>query len=222
MGLKFSEFFESSMYESSDTQIMVCKKCSSHLCLSVLIVSDQFSGASGSAYLVDNLINYDADPTVEETKMKTGVYLINKVRCHQCKVQVGWTYKKSFSYEESYKEGKFVIEKYYIKFIPNNSSTDVLLEQAKKLYNRRHLSSANSTASASSSISSVSTNSPPLGHFKFIGNRGLDEKSKLPIRRPNSIDFRDIHNGSFLSTLRFQGIDKDEFDDDKEDVIVDV
>lgn len=142
MGLKYTDFFESSEYELEETQIIICKQCSSHLCLSKLIVSDSFCGSSGPAYLVENLINCTTEPALEETQMKTGLYLIKKVKCHQCLTTLGWKYKKAFSYRESYKEGKFVIEKAYIEFINNNSSTKNLTEIARENYRRRLSSSS--------------------------------------------------------------------------------
>lgn len=147
MGLKYTNFFDNSEYESDDTEIIICKECSSHLCLSSLIISDSFLGSSGPALLVDKLINYVCADEIEETQMKTGTYLIRKVKCHQCLTTFGWTYKKSFTYRESYKEGKFVIENAYIKSIENNSYTETLIELAKQNYRRRL--SSNSTISSS-------------------------------------------------------------------------
>lgn len=141
MGLQYTNFFENEDYEC-DTQIILCKQCSCHLCLSNLIISDSFTGGSGQAYLVDKLINFTLDEKVEESQMKTGRYLIRKVRCHQCNTILGWTYKKSFDYRESYKEGKFVIERAYLNVIENNSSTKNLIELAKQNYRRRLSSNA--------------------------------------------------------------------------------
>lgn len=147
MGLKNTEFFDNSSYESDDTQIIVCSQCLSHLCLSNLIISDKFRGSSGDAYLVDRLINVQPDDHDQETQMLTGVYVINKVRCAQCYTNIGWFYKKLANYSEAYKEGKYVVEKLYIREVQNQSSTASLLHQAKCLHRRR--SSANSVSSSS-------------------------------------------------------------------------
>ena len=212
MGLKYTNFFENSSYESSDTQIVICKNCSSHLCLSHLILSDNFRGSTGPAYLVDKLINYQLENGSQETRMLTGNYLINKVKCHQCSNQLGWTYKKAFSYSETYKEGKFVIEKDYIKLIPNNSSTASLMEKAKLNNSRRR--------SSGSSSSSVDYNNTSDDVFKF--NPVDPTKAKMEESVGNSsINFRDTDGVSILGRLRFQGIDKEEFDEDQ-DVFVDV
>lgn len=150
MGLKHTDFFESTSYESGDTQIIVCNECLAHLCLSTMVLSDKFRGLSGDAYLVDKLINIQPDDKDQETPMLTGVYLINKVKCLQCFTTLGWFYKKSFNYSESYKEGKYVVEKKFIREIPNNCATATLVQQARLL--RRRRSSANSNVSSSSSI----------------------------------------------------------------------
>lgn len=162
MGLRYTDFFDSCNYEPSDTQIVICGSCSSHLCLSHLILSDNFTGSSGPAYLVDKLINYQPDGGLIETKMRTGEYLINKVRCHQCMSPLGWNYKKAFSYSEAYKEGKFVIEEKYIKLIPNNLSTAALEEKARKSRSRRHSSGSSVQSSFNRSHSFASTASSTI------------------------------------------------------------
>lgn len=144
MGLRHTEFFDNTSYESSSTQIIVCDECLAHLCLSSLVLSDNFSGLSGDALLVDKLINISTDNRDLKTEMKTGLYLVNKIHCSQCLTELGWMYKKLFKYLEVYKEGKFVIEKSFIKEIPNNSSSSVLIQQARLLRRRRSLASATS------------------------------------------------------------------------------
>ena len=90
-------------------QIITCKGCSSHLCLSDLILSDNFNGASGPAYLVEDLINIEFNLQSEETPMKTGVYKINKVKCHQCKNQLGWYYKNLIHLLKLIKKGNLLL-----------------------------------------------------------------------------------------------------------------
>lgn len=175
MGLQYTNFFEGAEYECNDTQIIICKECSSHLCLSSLIISDSFSGSSGPAYLVDRIINYVLDGDVEETQMKTGVYLIKKVKCHQCLTTIGWTYKKSFKYSESYKEGKFVIEKAFLKIINNNSSTQNLIQLARQNYRRRL--SSNSTNNSCELDEDFKFNDSNL---KYLNRLKLHNAKELP------------------------------------------
>lgn len=137
MGLKLTDFFEPNSYEDKDTEVIVCNECLAHLCLSSLVLSDQFWGLSGEAYLVDRLINIVCDKKDLETSMRTGVYVINKIKCLQCSTKLGWHYKKSFKYSEYYKEGKYVIEKKFIRQITNHCSMARLAEHAKLLKRRR-------------------------------------------------------------------------------------
>ena len=215
MGLKNTNFFDNSKYETPDLKIICCKGCSSHLCLSDLIISDQFSGSSGPAYLVDKLINIEYDKQLKETKMRTGVYEINKIRCHQCKFELGWYYKKAHSYSETYKEGKYVIENEYILFIANNSSTNMLVEQARKNKIKRRYSST----STISNESIEHTMERGIDTFKFSSH-------SHQFKSPKHIDYRDISNGLFLNRLRIPVYDKDLNEDDEDhdedhDVFVD-
>ncbi|EGW35483.1 uncharacterized protein SPAPADRAFT_48472 [Spathaspora passalidarum NRRL Y-27907] len=212
MGLRCTNYFENSKYESPDIQIITCKGCSSHLCLSDLILSDNFNGASGPAYLVDNLINIEFNLKSEETPMKTGVYLINKIKCHQCKSPLGWYYKKSYSCAETYKEGKFVIEKNYIKFVDNHTTMRLLMERAMKNRYRRRLSSV-STLSVDE-LDSIGDDKPSTLHYSQAPLiKGLDTDHtgtnknnfnfftyQIKKRRSSSSDYR--QGGIFLNRLR--------------------
>lgn len=210
MGLKITDFFASSSYEDGETQIIVCIECLSHLCLSNLVLSDKFWGLSGEAYLVDKLINVQADHVDSETQMKTGIYVINKVRCLQCSTILGWMYKKSYSGAEAYKEGKYVIERKYIYLIPNNSATSLLAEQAKNLRRRR--------SSTSLSISDDDS---------FLLNNACNNPEKSPSSMARGLrpPFLHLHDSIDHSLGRRTFLhDKDNFDEQEEDanVFVDV
>ncbi|KAG7193946.1 uncharacterized protein KQ657_005145 [Scheffersomyces spartinae] len=201
----------------------------------------RFTGSSGAAYFVKDLINFEPSLTVIESQMRTGIYLINKVRCHQCKITIGWHYQKSYMAEEQYKEGKFVIERAFLDVIPNNSATEFLLEQGLIHYKRRKSSGANSVLSQASSPSRTSPN-PDWDSEKFGGgyiyhhhNTHLNSSNSnstsnaVAVPTPNSsslrssalyrgsrsvFEFRGLNNGTLLSRLR--GFDKDECDEDEE------
>lgn len=132
MGLRNTEFFESTQYEQKNAQVFVCRACLAHLCLLLLVISDNFKGLALLAYLVDKVINVQPDGVDQETRMLTGIYVINKVHCLQCRTYLGWTYKKLYDYNEQYKEGKYVIERNFIREIHNHSSTAKLLRQARR------------------------------------------------------------------------------------------
>lgn len=46
--------------------------------------------------------------------MMTGLHKIRSIKCIQCKTTVGWTYVFAYAESEKYKEGKFIIERYYV------------------------------------------------------------------------------------------------------------
>ncbi|KHC35204.1 hypothetical protein MGO_03549 [Candida albicans P76055] len=233
MGLKCTNYFENSKYESPNIQIITCKGCSSHLCLSDLILSDNFNGASGPAYLVEDLINIEFNLQSEETPMKTGVYKINKVKCHQCKNQLGWYYKKSYSFAETYKEGKFVIERKFINFTDNLTTTQLLTERAlqNKFKRRYSNNSTNSSTSNTSNSSTISNNSISDLEIDESGSSQHEsfltkEKFKLLNRRRSSGTNGNI-NATLLNHLRIpyhsirnegrNGAEEEEDDDDDDE-----
>lgn len=187
MGLKNTDFFESKSYEG-DTHIIVCNECLTHLCLSSLVLLDKFCSQLGDAYLVDRLINVTPDGEDRKTPMRTGVYLINKIRCVQCASTLGWVYKKLFSYSELYKEGKYVIERAYIHEIPN-VSTEALVLQARHLLRRRL--SVMSSVSASSDEYSMKGNAQ---HMR-MARVPLD-----PVLRLAMVGMMDNHDDVFVDT----------------------
>lgn len=211
MGLILTDFFENTSYEDQETRVIVCDECLAHLCLSNLVLSDQFWGLSGDAYLVDKLINILCDSKDLETRMQTGVYLINKIRCLQCDAKLGWHYKKSYKYSEYYKEGKYVIEKKFIRQIPNHFTTALLTEQAKLLHRRRSLASIASNATDDDLLIHLFRKKANVSEFELPVNI----PSKSGSRRPPST-FRDGIS-HLLSRSRFAGIEKEDLDEQDED-----
>lgn len=53
--------------------------------------------------------------------MTTGRHIIRTIRCKNCQSLIGWTYVKAFESEQKYKEGKFIIEKSYMREIDNSA-----------------------------------------------------------------------------------------------------
>lgn len=217
MGLKHTEFFENTSYDASNTKIFVCNECLSHLCLSSLVLSDKFWGLLGDAYLVDKLINVQPDDTDQETSMKTGVYLINKIRCLQCFTNLGWLYKKLYKHLESYKEGKYVIEKKYISQVANHTNTATLLQQARLLRRRR---SSASTVSNSSVDDDAFLGSMRRKHLEDMTFSTFLRDHDTSPRRCSASSFRD-GIAQALSRQRLNK-EKDEFDEhDEADIFVD-
>lgn len=210
MGLILTDFFEPISYEDKDTEVIVCNECLSHLCLSSLVLLDQFWGLSGDAYLVEKLINITRESEDIESSMRTGVYIINKIKCLQCRIVLGWQYKKSFKYSEYYKEGKYVIEKKYIRLITNNCTTAHLTEQAKLLKRRR---------SSASIASSLAEEENPLATFRSrIEADDYDFKGAIAVkgdtRRTSVSNFRDgISHLLTRTRLQSEKNDLDEHDE---------
>jgi len=91
----------------------VCKNCKIHFADSKDLISKQFRGKIGTAFLFQNVINVFMGPESEK-EMMTGVHVVSDVYCVQCSVVIGWTYVKAYEEDQKYKEGKFIIEKAYM------------------------------------------------------------------------------------------------------------
>ncbi|GBL48208.1 hypothetical_protein [Candidozyma auris] len=215
MGLKSTEFFENTSYDSKNNKIFVCNECSSHLCLSNLVISDQFTGASGPAYLVDKLINVQPMGPDQEKQFRTGIYVVNDICCSQCHTTLGWFYKKSAAYAEQYKEGKYVVERAFIREVPNHTSTASLLQQARS--SRRRRSSANSATSSFDDESSLeSFRRRRSDEFKFGSVHVKLDSSSSSSSPSSNIPHPRAARGSHSSSSRFVSV-KDEFDEHDED-----
>ncbi|ANZ73615.1 BA75_01741T0 [Komagataella pastoris] len=95
---------------SRDSNLLLCNQCYTQVCQMPLIISDNFHGKHGKAYLVSHLLNVDLDEKPSTKIMLTGEYLVTNVYCKQCQSCLGWKYLESDSRKENYKVGKFVIE----------------------------------------------------------------------------------------------------------------
>lgn len=136
--------------------------------------------------------------------MHTGTYLINKVMCHQCGHKLGWYYRKAYSYEQHYKEGKYVIENKFVRFISNNLSTQVLERRA--LYNKlkRRYSSSSACSGISNGVNvDTEVTKLPSRH-----------KVRLPIPIPARITVPSLLNLGMSSTRHVVRFEKDLICDD--------
>ncbi|KAA8624868.1 Yippee zinc-binding protein [Pyrenophora tritici-repentis] len=102
MGLTYNIYLNSS-------RIYGCKNCKTHLSNHDDILSRNFRGQHGKAYLFDSVVNItESDPN--ERNMTTGRHIVRDIHCRQCKETVGWKYDKAYEASEKYKEGKFILE----------------------------------------------------------------------------------------------------------------
>jgi hypothetical protein len=77
------------------------------------IISKQFTGRSGKAYLFSNVVNV-SEGKREDRHFITGLHTVVDIHCSNCYSILGWKYEKAFEESQKYKEGTFIIEKAYM------------------------------------------------------------------------------------------------------------
>ncbi|GAB7358202.1 hypothetical protein MBLNU230_g0355t1 [Neophaeotheca triangularis] len=90
-------------------RIYGCKNCKTHLADHEEIISRNFRGQHGKAYLFNSVVNILAGEAAERN-MTTGRHVVRDICCRQCKETVGWKYDRAYESTEKYKEGKFILE----------------------------------------------------------------------------------------------------------------
>ncbi|ETS73987.1 hypothetical protein PFICI_13853 [Pestalotiopsis fici W106-1] len=93
----------------SDLRKFGCKSCKTFLALYESIISRNFRGQHGKAYLFSNVENVDFGMP-QEKSMTTGMHTLRDARCLGCGEVMGWKYDKAKEKSERYKEGKIVLE----------------------------------------------------------------------------------------------------------------
>ncbi|KAK4195584.1 Yippee/Mis18 [Triangularia verruculosa] len=102
MGLTYNTYLNSEAIHG-------CKNCKAHLANGHDIISRNFRGQHGKAYLFNTVVNVETgDPS--ERNMTTGRHVVRDIMCRQCKEVVGWKYDRAYESSEKYKEGKFILE----------------------------------------------------------------------------------------------------------------
>ncbi|MCJ1315629.1 hypothetical protein MMC15_000949 [Xylographa vitiligo] len=102
MGLAYN------VYLNAD-RIFGCKSCKTHLATHDAIISRNFRGQHGKAYLFASVVNIQQAEATERN-MTTGRHIVRDISCRQCKETVGWKYDKAYEASEKYKEGKYILE----------------------------------------------------------------------------------------------------------------
>ncbi|XP_020250359.1 protein yippee-like isoform X1 [Asparagus officinalis] len=93
-------------------KIYSCKHCHTHLALSDDILSRTFHCRHGKAYLFNKVVNVTTGSN-EERLMMTGMHTVADIFCVGCGSIVGWKYEAAYEKSQKYKEGKFILERYY-------------------------------------------------------------------------------------------------------------
>ncbi|KAF7856198.1 uncharacterized protein EAF02_011457 [Botrytis sinoallii] len=102
MGLSYNTYLTSN-------KIYGCKSCKTHLSTHEEIISRNFRGQHGKAYLFGTVVNIlPGDPS--ERNMTTGRHIVRDITCKRCNECVGWKYDKAYEASEKYKEGKYILE----------------------------------------------------------------------------------------------------------------
>ncbi|KAK9381110.1 Yippee/Mis18 [Kockiozyma suomiensis] len=102
MGLKYNVFLE-------DSRVYGCKACNTHLSNYHDIISRQFRGQHGKAYLFEKVVNV-TEGNPENRTMTTGEHTVRDIHCRHCNACVGWKYDHAYEPSEKYKEGKYILE----------------------------------------------------------------------------------------------------------------
>ncbi|CAI2374734.1 unnamed protein product [Moneuplotes crassus] len=87
-----------------------CLSCKAHLSAVDSVVSKEFKGSTGVAYLIEDVVN-TFDGTSEERELMSGVHVVCDIFCVKCYSYVGWRYLKAYREDQKYKEGKFILER---------------------------------------------------------------------------------------------------------------
>lgn len=90
--------------------IYTCSSCQSHLALHDELISTNFRGRTGRAYLFATVSNVNHSAK-EDRMLSTGLHTVCDVFCIACHTNVGWYYEEAFEESQKYKEGKYVLEK---------------------------------------------------------------------------------------------------------------
>ncbi|PWN22870.1 yippee-like protein [Microstroma glucosiphilum] len=103
MGMTHAEFLTSH-------RIFGCLKCQTHLTTAEDLISRQFNGQHGKAFLFSRVVNVNFGEA-EDRHMTTGMHTVRDIRCDKCRTVLGWKYDRAYVATEKYKEGKFILEK---------------------------------------------------------------------------------------------------------------
>ncbi|POY73525.1 hypothetical protein BMF94_3462 [Rhodotorula taiwanensis] len=109
MGLKHREYLAVPA-TAAGGKVLGCKRCRTHLTTSEQIVSKNFNGQHGRAYLFTSVVNVALGPP-EDRSMTTGLHTVRDVMCAKCGETLGWKYDRAYEATQKYKEGKYILER---------------------------------------------------------------------------------------------------------------
>ncbi|KAJ9679986.1 hypothetical protein PVL29_021772 [Vitis rotundifolia] len=87
-----------------------CRNCRNPVAFWQDLISKEFWGKSGRAYLFHHAMNIVVGEK-EEKQLITGLFTIANISCSNCGEVMGWKYVQAYEPRERFKEGKFIIER---------------------------------------------------------------------------------------------------------------
>ncbi|CAL9015023.1 unnamed protein product [Prunus brigantina] len=93
-----------------EIQIFKCRYCKVDSASRDDVVSKEFQGRYGRAYLFRNVVNISLGP-IEERELISGLHTVNDVYCSSCQQIMGWKYDKAYEPSQKYKEGMYILER---------------------------------------------------------------------------------------------------------------
>ncbi|PSS11932.1 Protein yippee-like [Actinidia chinensis var. chinensis] len=98
------------MAELIGPRLYSCYRCRNHVSLHDDIISKDFQGRNGRAFLFTHAMNVVAGPK-EDRQLTTGLHTVADIYCGDCREVLGWKYERAYVATQKYKEGKFILEK---------------------------------------------------------------------------------------------------------------
>ncbi|XP_011004495.1 PREDICTED: putative yippee-like protein Os10g0369500 [Populus euphratica] len=113
MGRLYIETVQNSGGEGGEgrvRKIFKCKWCKVEFASYYDILSKDFQGRFGRAYLFRNVVNISLGPS-EERLLVSGWHTVCDIYCTSCQQILGWKYEKAYEESQKYKEGMYILEK---------------------------------------------------------------------------------------------------------------
>ncbi|CAN1175064.1 Putative yippee-like protein Os10g0369500 [Linum perenne] len=98
------------LLEVNGARVFKCKCCNVDFASYEDIVSKEFQGRYGRAYLFRKVVNVSLGAS-EERNLSSGMHVVNDIYCSSCQQILGWKYEKALEETQKYKEGLFILEK---------------------------------------------------------------------------------------------------------------
>ncbi|CAD6190691.1 unnamed protein product [Caenorhabditis auriculariae] len=121
MGLKFLENW-------GGRAVYSCEKCGNYLSNGSEVLSTNFTGVTGQAYLFRRVANLRLGE-IDVREMITGKHHVRDAFCVCCEAKLGWMYEFAWNDSERYKEGAITLERKLI------SKSDGLKDDPQKPFN---------------------------------------------------------------------------------------